>query len=84
MKKVILVRFGEIFLKGKNKHIFEKLLIHNILESLKDFKVRLTKISGRYVLTDFDEDYENQIIDYVSKVFGVYSVSPCVQFESSQ
>ena len=33
MKKVILVRFGEIFLKGKNKHIFEKLLIHNILES---------------------------------------------------
>ena len=32
MQKVILIRFGELFLKGKNKHIFEKML-------LKSFKI---------------------------------------------
>lgn len=84
MNRVILVRFGEIFLKGKNKYVFEKLLIHNILESLSEFKVKLTKISGRYILTGYEEDFENQIIDYVTKVFGVYSVSPCVQFATSK
>ena len=31
MNKAILIRFGEIFLKGKNKHVFERMLIHNIL-----------------------------------------------------
>jgi len=30
MKKVILIRFGELFLKGKNKHVFEKMLLNNI------------------------------------------------------
>ncbi len=84
MKRVILVRFGEIFLKGKNKHVFERLLIHNILENLNNFTVKLNKISGRYILTDFDEEYENQIIETVAKVFGVYSVSPCVQIETSE
>lgn len=84
MNRVILVRFGEIFLKGKNKYVFEKLLIHNILESLSEFKVKLIKISGRYILTGYEEDFENQIIDYVTKVFGVYSVSPCVQFATSK
>ncbi len=84
MKRVILVRFGEIFLKGKNKHVFERLLIHNILENLNNFTVKLNKISGRYILTDFDEEYENQIIETVTKVFGVYSVSPCVKIETSE
>lgn len=84
MDRVILVRFGEIFLKGKNKHIFEKLLIHNILESLSEFRVKLIKISGRYVLTDYDCDCENQIVDCVTKVFGVHSVSPCEKLESTR
>ena len=77
MNKAILIRFGEIFLKGKNKHVFEKMLIHNILQALKEFEVKLTKISGRYILTDFDELYETEIMEKVCNVFGVYSISPC-------
>ena len=77
MTKAILIRFGEIFLKGKNKHVFEKMLIHNILNALKEFEIKLTKISGRYILTDYDELYENEIMEKVCNVFGVYSISPC-------
>ncbi len=32
-KKVILLRYGEIFLKGKNRNLFEKKLIENIKKS---------------------------------------------------
>lgn len=77
MNKAILIRFGEIFLKGKNKHIFERMLIHNILAALKDYQVKLTKISGRYILTEYEELYETDIMEKVSHVFGVYSLSPC-------
>ena len=40
MNKAILIRFGEIFLKGKNKYVFENLLIKNILKTLTDYKVK--------------------------------------------
>lgn len=84
MNKAILIRFGEIFLKGKNKHVFERMLIHNILSALKDYQVKLTKISGRYILTEYDELYETDIIEKVSHVFGVYSLSPCFVVKTLQ
>ena len=34
----ILIRFGEIFLKGHNKKYFEDLLINNIKSALKPLK----------------------------------------------
>lgn len=77
MEKAILIRFGEIFLKGKNKYVFENLLSHNILQSLKDYKLRLIKISGRYIITEYDEVYETEIMEKITHVFGVYSISPC-------
>ena len=84
MNKAILIRFGEIFLKGKNKHVFERMLIHNILRALKEYQVKLTKISGRYILTEYDELYETDIIEKVSHVFGVYSLSPCFVVKTLQ
>lgn len=84
MKKAILVRFGEIFLKGKNKYVFENMLIKNILNAVKEYNVNLVKISGRYILNNFDEFYENEIIEKVSHVFGVHSISPCNVVETSE
>ena len=36
MEKVIIIRYGEIFLKGKNRDYFESLLIKNIKHALGD------------------------------------------------
>lgn len=77
MENAILIRFGEIFLKGKNKYVFENLLSHNILQALKDYKLNLIKISGRYIVNGYDSIYETEIIEKISHVFGVYSLSPC-------
>lgn len=84
MKKAILLRFGEIFLKGKNKYVFDNMLMHNILQSLKDYKVKLTKISGRYIIDEYEEFFENEIIEKLSHIFGLYSLSPTFVVETSQ
>ena len=45
-KKVILLRYGELFLKGKNRNLFEKRLIENIKKALigVDYKFIRTQI----------------------------------------
>lgn len=84
MRKVILLRFGELYLKGKNKGFFEKTLLNNIKHSLRDFDVQVEKISGRYLITNFDEmDYES-IVNKLTKVFGLTSLSIATEFDTSR
>ena len=81
---VILIRYGEIFLKGKNRYIFEQKLQENIEKALTEFKCKLKKISGRFELSDYDCSQENAIIEHVRKVFGVYSLSRAVKIETDK
>jgi len=75
MEKVIILRYGEIHLKGGNRGFFEHALIQNIKKSLGDLKCSLNKISGRYVLSNYNPSDEGLIIEKVSKVFGLHSLS---------
>ena len=75
MKQVIIIRFGEIFLKGKNRGFFERALETNLCRALKDFSCEFEKQSGRYFVKNF-QDYESDaIIEKLKKVFGVHSLS---------
>ena len=75
MKQVIIIRFGEIFLKGKNRGFFERALETNLRRALKDFSCEFEKQSGRYFVKNF-QDYESDaIIEKLKKVFGVHSLS---------
>ena len=73
MKKVIIIRYGEIYLKGDNRSYFEKLLAENIKYSLNGFKYDLKVKRGRYIISDFED--EEGIISKLSKVFGIHSFS---------
>ena len=75
MRKVILIRFGEIFLKGKNRGYFEKTLVKNIKESLSKFDLEVGKIPGRYIVEKYDEDQEFEIVERLKKVPGIFSFS---------
>lgn len=83
MQNAILVRYSEIFLKGKNKGFFEKTLLNNIIDSVKDYECEVRKISGRFLITDYKTKNENKIINCIKNVFGVYSISPTFYFETS-
>ena len=75
MKKVIIIRWCEIHLKGKNRHYFERLLEDNIKQSLLEFKYKFVKIQGRYLLEDFDEFYAYDIVSALKKVSGIHTIS---------
>ncbi len=84
MKDVILLRFGEIYLKGKNKGFFETTLLKNIKRAIKDYDCKVQKISGRYLITDFDQMDSVAIISCLKKVFGLTSLSLAKEFDTSR
>ena len=84
MEKVILLRIGEIFLKGKNKSYFENTLINNIKRHLSGYKYTFVKSQNRYYLEDFNQDELDEIVDRVKKVFGLHSLSVATKVETNE
>ena len=82
MDRVVIIRYGEIFLKGKNKSYFESLLVNNIKSALKGYKHEFSRSQGRYVVSGYDIDSEYEIIDILKKVFGIYSLSVADRVET--
>lgn len=81
MQKVIIIRYSEIFLKGKNKGFFEKTFFVNIERALKGYAHTLRRPSGRYIVADFDESQTDRIMSALKKVFGVHTLA--VGYETS-
>ena len=75
MKKVIIIRYSEIYLKGKNRGFFERAFEKNLTQALKDVPHELIKNSGRYLVQNFYEEDSELIIEKLKKVFGVHTIS---------
>ena len=76
MKKAIIIRFCEIHLKGKNRGYFEKMLIDNVKRSLKGIEHDFTVCHCRYMIENFSEFDYDLIIEKLTKIAGIHSVSP--------
>ena len=76
MKNVILIRFSEIFLKGKNRGFFEKALFANIKDGLKKYNLELpltAKIDNdlKSIGVDVKTDYKiDNIIEKIAKKYN--------------
>lgn len=79
MRDVLLVRYGEVFLKGANRPFFLKTLTDNVKKAVKPIGGHVWMSDSRIYVSDFDDLQE--CIRRVTKVFGVYSVSPAVEME---
>lgn len=78
MKRIILVRYGEIILKGLNRPVFEDKLIGNIRSAiLKSGNARIFKSQGRIYIEPQEENYDfDFVLQKITRIFGVVSVSP--------
>ena len=78
MEKVILVRYGEIMLKGLNRSSFEAKLIKNIKSALYGLgEIKVIKNQGRIYVEPKSEGYEfEEALKVLTRVFGIVSVSP--------
>ena len=81
MYNILIVKYGEIGVKGKNRYIFENKLIKNVKNILKPIgKFNVYKEYGR-IYVDLDGyDYE-EVVEEVKKVFGIVGVCPAVRAE---
>lgn len=88
-KNILIVRCGEVALKGMNKPYFEKTLLDRIKANLKGLaeigKEKALDIYRHegliYIYADKELDIE-EVMRRVTKVFGVASVSVAVEAES--
>lgn len=79
---VILVRYGEIHLKGLNRPKFEKQLMQNIKNTLTEYSgIKVKRIDGRMLVSGFTENEAENIAHELSQVFGIHSVSIAHEFE---
>ncbi len=75
MENVILVRYGEIHLKGLNRPYFERALLDSMERALSGSGAAVMRGEGRYYVSGFAESAEERIIARLRKVFGVHSIS---------
>ncbi|MEF9988718.1 MAG: tRNA 4-thiouridine(8) synthase ThiI, partial [Christensenella sp.] len=79
---ILLIRYGEIHLKGLNRPHFESLQLRAIKRALKDFpNADAQKGYGRFYVTGLSDDEMSAAIAAVTKVFGLHSVSPAIEVE---
>ena len=81
MKNVLLVRMGEIFLKGDNRNFFINALVQQIRKAIDGTGCELELTQGRIYIRNI-ADMEDTI-HRVTRVFGVHSVSPVVECEKN-
>lgn len=77
MKEIILVKLGEIVLKGLNRKTFEDILIKNLkrrLAAIGQFQVRSAQ-STITITPVYDDADMDEAVDCVSKVFGIATFS---------
>ena len=75
MEKVIIIRYSEIHLKGKNRGYFERVFASNMEKSLRGIRHEIHRNSGRYLVENFDESALGDIVKRIKKVFGAHSLS---------
>ena len=83
MRNVLLVKYGEIAMRGKNRYLVENRLIRTIIERLEPYEgYRVYKEQGRLLVVNelHEFDYE-LVIPLVTVLPGVTAVCPCVETE---
>ncbi len=74
MKQIILVKYGEIILKGLNRHSFEDMLIRNIKTALQSISATVWRAQATIYVDILDEQEIEEAITRLQKVFGIVAI----------
>lgn len=83
MYDVLLIRYGELTTKGKNRFDFINNLYHNIEKQLVDYLDQITIIKNfdRIFIEFKNDEIIDTIIEKIKNVFGIYSISLAVSID---
>ena len=75
MNRIVLVRYGEIILKGMNRPVFESLLVKNIKKALKEeCPLRIHWAQATIYIEPEDDSCVESIVEKLKRVFGIVSL----------
>lgn len=75
MERLILIRYGEIYLKGQNRPFFERMLVNNIKKAVAPFgDAKVFKAQGRIYVENIQ--VERAVLNPLSRVFGAIGINP--------
>lgn len=74
MKEIILIKYGEIILKGLNRHIFEDKLVGNIKKAVGDSAHVYKSLATIYAQPREGADID-ELIAKIRNVFGIVSIA---------
>ena len=77
MEKIILIKYGELTTKKANRNLFINILTQNIKNSLKNYKIKLTKNRVRMFIEVENDNELEEIIEKLTKIFGIHSIVIC-------
>lgn len=85
MKEIILLKNGELALKGLNRHTFENQLIKNMKYRLRDLgKIRYTSSQSTIIVEPIDEDVDlDEAFRRIKMIFGIAGISRCAAVEKN-
>lgn len=73
MQEIILIKYGEMALKGLNKRTFEDVLVKNIKRRIKSLgKTEITRAQSTICIIPADEFFDTgEAVERLKKVFGI-------------
>ena len=82
MKELIMVKYGEIALKGINKKTFEDMLQSNIKRRLKRIgQFGYERMQSTIYIEPLDEDSDvDEAVEALGKVFGIGAIQKCAVY----
>lgn len=81
---ILLLRYGEIHLKGLNRPHFEKLLRDAVRRALKPYpQACVSRANGRFYVTGLEETQIPGAVAALRRVFGLHSLSEAVEVEKA-
>ena len=78
-----LIKYAEIGIKGKNRHIFEEALVRQIRIALRPCQgsFNVIRTYGRvFVEAKSDYDFE-EVTEALSHVFGIWGICPVAEYD---
>jgi len=84
-KKILIIRYGELFLKGKNRSDFVEKLINNInlsfqKNNLSNFGIK--KLHDQLMITAESDSELSKMLPPLNKVFGISTFYLAYQLEN--
>ncbi len=75
---LVVMRLGEVFLKGRNRRRFIDQLAHNARLKVADLPDVKIEVKHLRLICRFPRAYEASVIDRLARLFGVTTLSPAV------